>query len=81
MFFHLFSRKKKSPEEPKATFRDCKRSPLQKAAPIQQEYVELIRSILNSPLWDGTDDEIYRSLPADLTEETLLYAKKADHSD
>ena len=52
-----------------------------KAAPIQQEYVELIRSILNSPLWDGTDDEIYRSLPADLTEETLLYAKKADHSD
>lgn len=81
MFFHLFSRKKKSPEEPKGTLRDCKRSPLQKAAPIQQEYVELIRSILNSPLWDGTDDEIYRSLPADLTEETLLYAKKADHSD
>ena len=81
MFFHLFSRKKKSPEEPKGTFRDCKRPPLQKSAPIQHEYVELIRSILNSPLWDGTDDEIYRSLPADLTEETLLYAKKADHSD
>ena len=81
MFFHLFSRKKKSPEEPKGTFRDCKRPPLQKSASIQQEYVELIRSILNSPLWDGTDDEIYRSLPADLTEETLLYAKKADQSD
>lgn len=43
--------------------------------------MELIRSILNSPLWDGTDDEIYRSLPADLTEETFLYAKKADQSD
>ena len=55
MFFHLFSRKKKSPEEPKATFRDCKRSPLQKAAPIQQEYVELIKAVMNAKKADHSD--------------------------
>ena len=51
-----------------------------KPDPIQHEYVELIRYIQNSPLWDGTDEEILRSLPGDLTKETLFYAKKEDHS-
>ena len=42
---------------------------------IQKEYVDLILTIINSPLWDGTDEEIRAALPADLTAETISYAR------
>lgn len=44
---------------------------------IQQEYTDLIRVILNSPLWDGSDEQIYQSLPADLNAETVAYVKNS----
>lgn len=42
---------------------------------IQQEYVALIQIILNSPLWDGSDEQIYQSLPKDLNSKTIEYVK------
>lgn len=47
-----------------------------KGSNIQEEYVESIISILQSPLWDKTDNQIYLSLPKDLTQDTIDFAKK-----
>lgn len=43
---------------------------------IQEEYVDLIKMIVKSPLWDGSDEAIYEALPTDLTAKTVSYAKK-----
>lgn len=47
-----------------------------KGSNIQEEYVESVISILQSPLWDKTDNQIYLSLPKDLTQDTIEFAKK-----
>lgn len=47
-----------------------------KASNIQEEYIESVISILQSPLWDKTDNQIYLSLPKDLTQDTIEFAKK-----
>lgn len=49
---------------------------LKKENKIQQEYVDAIRTIINSPLWDGTEEQIRQSLPKDLTSETIKYVKE-----
>lgn len=43
---------------------------------VQEEYVDSVICILKSPLWDKTDNQIYLSLPSDLTQETIEFAKK-----
>lgn len=42
---------------------------------IQYEYIDYIKIIINSPLWDGSDEQIYQSLPKDLNFETIEYVK------
>lgn len=44
--------------------------------PLQEEYVDLILKIMNSPLWNGSDAQLRDSLPKDLNERTLTYAKQ-----
>lgn len=46
------------------------------SAKIQEEYIDSIIYILESPLWDKSDKQIYLSLPGDLTQETIEFAKK-----
>lgn len=43
---------------------------------IQQEYIELITKIIKSPLWDGSDEQIKKHLPADVNERTIAYVKE-----
>lgn len=42
---------------------------------IQYEYLEAIHTIMNSPLWDGSDEQIYQSLPKDLNAQTVKYVR------
>lgn len=42
---------------------------------IQYEYVDCIKIIMNSPLWDGSNEQIYQSLPNDLNPDTIEYVK------
>lgn len=42
---------------------------------IQYEYIESITKIIKSPLWDGSDEQIYQSLPKDLKPETIEFVK------
>lgn len=43
---------------------------------IQQEYIELITKIIKSPLWDGSDEQIKKCLPVDVSERTIAYVKE-----
>ena len=44
--------------------------------PLQDEYIDLLLKIMNSPLWDGSEQQLRNSLPKDLNERTLMYAKQ-----
>lgn len=44
--------------------------------PLQNEYIDLLIKIMNSPLWNGSDQQLRDSLPKDLNERTLMYAKQ-----
>lgn len=44
--------------------------------PLQNEYLDLLSKIMNSPLWDGSEQQLRSSLPKDLNERTLECAKK-----
>lgn len=68
MFLDIFFRKRKKA--------DKKEEPAQDTSIIQEEYVAVIEVILQSPLWDGTDEQIYQSLPGDLTQATIDHAKR-----
>lgn len=41
----------------------------------QKEYIDLIQFIVDSPLWNGTDEQIREYLPKDLTIETINHVK------
>lgn len=43
---------------------------------IQEEYTELLLKIMDSPLWDGSNEQILRSLPKDLTQDTIEHARQ-----
>lgn len=47
--------------------------------PLQNEYIDLLLKIMNSPLWDGSESQLRDSLPKDLNERTLAYAKEMYH--
>lgn len=42
---------------------------------IPCEYIELVQFIMDSPLWDGTDQQILDSLPKDLSPKMLQSIK------
>ena len=44
-----------------------------KKSTIQTEYVDLIKHIILSPMWDGTEAQIRESLPGDLRDETVQW--------
>lgn len=44
--------------------------------PLQDEYVDLLIKMMDSPLWDGSDAQLQSSLPGDLNQATLDYARK-----
>lgn len=41
----------------------------------QTEYVELLIKIMQSPFWDGSDEQLRQALPRDLTDTTIEYAR------
>lgn len=43
---------------------------------IQDEYIDLVAIIMRSPLWDGSDKQIFDSLPSDLSADTIAYVRK-----
>lgn len=43
---------------------------------IQHEYVDLLITVMNSPLWDGSNEQLYNSFPRDLSQYTIDYARK-----
>lgn len=43
---------------------------------MQNEYIDLLLKIMNSPLWDGSEQQLRGSLPKDLNERTLAHARK-----
>lgn len=49
----------------------------QKAKEIQNEYVDLLLVAMSSPLWDGSDEQLYASFPKDLLQSTIDYARKS----
>lgn len=43
---------------------------------VNTKYAELVRFIMESPLWDGSDEQILDSLPKDFSQKDLEYLKK-----
>lgn len=44
--------------------------------PLQNEYIDLLLKIMMSPLWDGSEEQLRNSLPKDLNNRTITYAKQ-----